>query len=280
MIPEPRIESDYTPRQIEAAKRVLVDVGQVLASFRDCFVLIGGWVPDLLIEEPEEPHVGSIDVDLAIDARRLKADRYAEMLKLLIDTRRYRQGPKPFQLATEVDLGDSEQPVVVEVDFLAPAEARLQKSRPKRLPGFRVQQADCSTACRKPVEIEVEGQMVQGARNKLRVRVASLPDLLVLKAFAIEGRDKPKDAYDFCYTLDYYPGGMEGAAAVWKDRSGDKDVSKALAILKEKFQTVDSFGPRQVVEFHGSGDNDERKRQARRAFELVQRFMQLVEGSA
>ena len=63
-----------------------MDVGQVLASFRDCFVLIGGWVPDLLIEEPEEPHIGSLDVNLAIDARRLNAGRYAEMLKLLIDT--------------------------------------------------------------------------------------------------------------------------------------------------------------------------------------------------
>jgi hypothetical protein len=25
---------------------VLVDVGQVLASFADCFVVVGGWTPD------------------------------------------------------------------------------------------------------------------------------------------------------------------------------------------------------------------------------------------
>jgi hypothetical protein len=35
MSPEPRHEGDYGTRQVEAARRVLVDVGQVLASFGD-----------------------------------------------------------------------------------------------------------------------------------------------------------------------------------------------------------------------------------------------------
>lgn len=67
MNPEPRQRNDYSPRQVEAAHRVLVDIGQVLASFRDCLVLIGGWVPELLLAQADEPHIGSIDVDLAIE---------------------------------------------------------------------------------------------------------------------------------------------------------------------------------------------------------------------
>ena len=51
MNPEPRQRDDYSPRQIEAARRVLVDVGQVLASFSDCVVVVGGWVPDLLLTD-------------------------------------------------------------------------------------------------------------------------------------------------------------------------------------------------------------------------------------
>lgn len=46
---EPRYESDYTRRQVDAAHRVLIDLGQVLASFKDCMVVVGGWIPDLLI---------------------------------------------------------------------------------------------------------------------------------------------------------------------------------------------------------------------------------------
>jgi len=78
---EPRHHAEYESRQ-EAARRVLVDIGQVLASFRDCLVVVGGWVPDLLISEAEEPQVGSMDVDLALDAEKLNDGRYAELLKL------------------------------------------------------------------------------------------------------------------------------------------------------------------------------------------------------
>ena len=50
---EPRQREDYSDRQIEAAHRVLVDLGQVLKSFEDCLVVVGGWVPDLLMEKAE-----------------------------------------------------------------------------------------------------------------------------------------------------------------------------------------------------------------------------------
>lgn len=89
MNPEPRHEGDYTDRQIKAARRVLVDVGQVLASFGDAIVVVGGSVPNLLLPAAEQEHIGSIDVDLALDAAKLGDGRYAELLKLLLDTRRY-----------------------------------------------------------------------------------------------------------------------------------------------------------------------------------------------
>lgn len=63
MTAEPRSEADYSLRQTEAARRVLVDAGQVLASFADCLVVVGGWTPDLLLSDAAEPHVGSIDAD-------------------------------------------------------------------------------------------------------------------------------------------------------------------------------------------------------------------------
>lgn len=53
---EPRQRGDYSTRQIEAARRVLVDLGQVLKQFEDCLVLVGGWIPDLLMPESAEPH--------------------------------------------------------------------------------------------------------------------------------------------------------------------------------------------------------------------------------
>jgi hypothetical protein len=71
MNPEPRRRDDYSNRQVRAARRVLVDLGQVLAAFVDCLVVVGGWTPDLLLPDADEPHVGSIDVDLALQAYEL-----------------------------------------------------------------------------------------------------------------------------------------------------------------------------------------------------------------
>jgi hypothetical protein len=174
---DPRHESEYDYRQTEAANRVLVDLWQVLASFQDCLVVVGGWVPDLLLSGAEEPHVGSIDVDLALDALKLQDGRYAELIDLLLRTRRYRQGAKTFQLLSDVDLGDGSRPVEVAVEFLTPKGIRFKKNRPQLLAGFRVLEAEgCGTAFRDPVSVELEGRTIRGAMNKVSLRVASLQD--------------------------------------------------------------------------------------------------------
>ena|SRR6266702_6855499 len=70
---------------------------------------------------------------LALDAGKLAGGRYAEFLKLLLDTRRYEKGENDFQLMADVNLEDGEPP-----SFLAPSEVKLQKNRPKLIEGFRV----------------------------------------------------------------------------------------------------------------------------------------------
>lgn len=276
MSPEPRQSVDYSARQVEAARRVLVDVGQVLAQFGDCLVIVGGWVPDLLLIDAEEPHIGSVDVDIALDATKLNQGRYADILKLLLGTKRYRRGPKEFQLVVAVDLEDGEVPVEVEVEFLASKDVRLKKHRPKLLEGFRVLQADaCGVAFHAPVEVPLTGKTVRGALNTVRLRVASIADFLVMKAHAIGGRDKPKDTYDLCYCLENSPDGIEKLVVDWRSRSDEEDVAKAIGILREKFTSVDAFGPQQLVEFHDAVDPDARRMQARRAYELVQKLLSL-----
>lgn len=277
MNPEPRHEGDYTDRQVEAARRVLVDIGQVLASFRDAIVVIGGWVPDLLLPTAEPEHVGSIDVDLALDAAKLGDGRYAELLKLLLDTGRYEKGDKDFQLVTTVDLRDGEVAVRVEVEFLAPADVKLTKNHPKLVEGFRVLQFPaCAAAFGHPESIELEGLMISGAPNTVRLRVASIPDFIIMKAHAMEGRDKPKDVYDLCYCLDEHADAISVVAADWRSRRKDSLVSGAIDILREKFETVDHYGPQQLAVFHDSTDDDERAMHARRAFELVQKLLSLL----
>jgi hypothetical protein len=278
MSPEPRHEGDYGTRQVEAARRVLVDVGQVLASFGDAIVVVGGWVPDLLLPDAMPAHIGSIDVDLALDAAKMADGRYAELLKLLLDTGRYGRGTNDFQLVTTVDLGDAEQPVTVDVEFLAPDDVVLKKNHPKLVEGFRTLRFPAfAAAFTNPVSIDVSGPMISGARNTVHLQVASLPDFLVMKAHAIGGRDKPKDVYDICYCLDEFPNAMANVGADWRARSSDPLVAAAIGILREKFQSVDHYGPQQLAVFHSSGRADEGAMHARRAYELVQRLLSLLD---
>jgi hypothetical protein len=274
---EPRQWDDYSARQVEAARRVLVDVGQVLAAFMDCMVVIGGWTPDLLLPQADEPHIGSIDVDIALDAAKLTAGRYAELLNLLLNTKRYLRGEKDFQLVVDVDLKDGGDPVRVDVEFLAPREVKLKKNKPKFITDFRVLQADgCAAAFHAPVELKLPGLNVRGAKNTVKLRVASLADFLVMKAIAIGGRDKPKDTYDLCYCLEQTPGGIELLASDWRLRTSDKDVARAIEILREKFDGVESYGPQQLVEFYSALDAETQAMQARRGYELVQKFLSLI----
>jgi hypothetical protein len=143
--------------------------------------------------------------------------------------------------------------------------------------GFRVLQTEgCSEAFRAPVEQTLSGRNVRGAENTVRLRVASLPDFLVLKALAIGGRDKPKDCYDLCYALGNLPDGLESIARSWRERQGEKNLARAVEILREKFMSVSSFGPQQVVEFYSAREKGEQEEQARRAYELVQRLLSLL----
>ena len=274
---EPRIEGEYTLRQVEAARRVLLDVHQVLRSFADAIVVVGDWVPDLLIEAPTTAHIGSIDVDLALDAAKLGDGRYAELLKLLLDTGRYETGERNFQLVTMITIDDGE-PIRVDVEFLAPMDVDLQRNRPKLVEGFRVLQfPECVVAFTGPEDVTLTGTMVSGAKNTVHIRVASLPDFLLMKAHAIEKRDKPKDVYDFCYCLDEAPNAYAVVSASWRERREDPIVADAIGFPTEKFQSVDHHGPQQLAVFHANVGPEEKDIWARRAYESVQELLKRLD---
>ena len=66
-VKEPMSANDYDDRTTAAVKSVLLEIGQILGSFQGKFAVVGGAVPWLLPNESEMPHIGTIDVDLALD---------------------------------------------------------------------------------------------------------------------------------------------------------------------------------------------------------------------
>ena len=99
-----------------------------------------------------------------------------------------------------------------------------------------------------------------------------------MKSYALDRRDKPKDAYDICYCLDEASEGIDSLADKWRQRIDNPLVKEAIAILTEKFASADDYGPQQVVELHYSVDPEERAQQANKAYFLVQEFLDKVQG--
>src|SRR3954447_21345308 len=81
---EPQSAADYDDRSTAAVKAVLLEIGQILGSFSGKFVVIGGVVPSLLLDNPQMPHVGTLDVDLNLDAEALGDGEYQRLVDALL----------------------------------------------------------------------------------------------------------------------------------------------------------------------------------------------------
>jgi hypothetical protein len=163
---DPQRADDYDDRGARAANNVLVELGQVLGTYREAFVIIGGLVPGLHI--PGRGHVGSLDVDIQLDTNKLADHGYADLLESL-DAAGYEHGTdelKPFQLRRVVDLHDDGPPVAVIVDVLMPKGAKTKKNKPKFVEGFRALEADGGeVALRHNIKLKISGTMPDGRRN-------------------------------------------------------------------------------------------------------------------
>ena len=109
-------QRDYSTALVSATKSVLLELIRLLREYRDEIVVVGGWVPELILPATPLKHVGSIDVDLALDHRKLQEAGYATIQKLLL-SRGYEQGSQPFIFFRTVEVGG--KPIKVQVDFLA-----------------------------------------------------------------------------------------------------------------------------------------------------------------
>lgn len=267
---DPQSANDYDDRTTQAAKSVLVEIGQILGSFRGKFAIIGGSVPWLLLESEDMPHVGTLDVDLSLDAEALGDGEYATLVAaLMAQGYNQREGFRRFQLVRTVPAQDGGQPIDIVVDFLMPRDAEIVKNSPPLVADFAVQKADgADLALRFHQLVAVEAMMPNGGHNRVELAVCSIPALLAMKGHALNGRLKQKDAYDVYYCIRNYPGGIPALAADCQPLLKHQNAVDGYTFINAKFETPESFGPtcvRQFVEesqILGDRDPDQWQRDA------------------
>ncbi len=247
----PTSANQYDDRGAQAVYAVLLEMGQVLGAYRDKFVVIGGSVPWLLLPDADPRHIGTLDVDLSLDAAALQDDKYVGLVQALEAAGYERAAPdmRVFQLRRTVNL-DGLVPVAVIVDLLMPSEAQIHRRKPPLLANFAVQKADgAGVAMTSHVLHRLDGTMPDGRPNTVDLRVASLPAFLVMKGYAANGRDKHKDCYDIYFTVRQAAGGPLALAEACRPLLTDPVALRGYQHIAQKFEREDGFGPVTVRRF-------------------------------
>jgi hypothetical protein len=248
---DPQSANEYDDRTTAAVKAVLVEIGQILGSFKGKFVVVGGAVPWLLLDNFEMPHVGTIDVDLGLDAEALADGEYVRLVDALM-THGYGQNKKlkKFQLVRRIEATDEGDPIDIVVDFLMPRDAVIDRNKPPIIEDFAVQRADgTDLAMRFNQMVAVRGAMPNGGTNQVEIAVCSIPALLAMKGYAVHNRLKQKDAYDIYYCIRNYPEGIDALAKDCLPLLNLPSGATGYGFINEKFDLIDGFGPTCVKNF-------------------------------
>ncbi len=248
---EPQHADDYDDRTTMAVKAVLVEMGQILGAYQGKFAVIGGAVPWLLLNNTEMPHVGTLDIDIGLHAEALGDGEYADLVQSLLG---HGYGQRPghprFQLVRTVTAAGGGPDIDVVVDFLMPRDAEITKNASPLIENFAVQRADGADLATRFYElVAIEGPMPDGGTNVVEVAVCSIPALLAMKGYAINGRLKQKDAYDIYYCIRNFPSGVAALAAACKPLLEQASGATGFKFIEGKFASFDSFGPTSVRHF-------------------------------
>ena len=96
--------------------------------------------------------------------------------------------------------------------------------------------------------------MPGGTINRVMIAVASIPALLAMKGFALDGRYKQKDVYDVYYCVRNFPGGPDALAEACRPLLKDEEAVAGYEHVNSKFESRESLGPSSVRRFVEESD--------------------------
>lgn len=260
---------DYPELAVRAAESVLLELVRILGEYLDHIVVIGGMVPKYLAPSAEERHIGSIDVDLALDHRGFDEPGYQTLHKLL-DKHGYNKDANHPYIYRRIVIIDGDE-IIVQVDLLSGEYGGTGRSRrTQKIQDIRPRKArGADMAFDDPVHVKIVGELPGGAKDTATIRIAGIVPFIVMKTMAMRDRLKQKDPYDIYYCLKYFPGGIEEVAEAFNLLRRNKLVGETLGILTEKFASPEHVGPVHITEFLQITDPNETEFTKRDACERV-----------
>lgn len=276
-----RLAADYTADLTDTSKSALLELALVLKRYWNGFVLVGGWAPYFILEKHKKPenefsHVGSIDIDLAIDPAQVPEEEYASIVEL-IEKRGYKQRKDRLGNPVPFSFEKSFKKATISADFLTPAYPQ-KKTRHRKIQ--RDLQArtlyGAEAALKHNFETTLSGKLPENGQATASVKVADAVACIALKALALGDRYKEKDAYDIYSVLAYYENGPDDVARQFKPCLGEPVIREALEKLRVQFEKKTSYGVQWALTFM-TPTEAEKERLETDIFMTANRFIQDVE---
>lgn len=256
--------SEYDKKSLELIQQACLYVATKLGDLLDDLVVVGGLVPSLLIpesslEDEEEAHVGTMDLDLGLALAVLNTKRYKDL------TERFRRaGFRP-------DVNEAgntilqrwqytqEAGIKITIDFLVPASLPTDKGGSLRHiePDFAaIITPGLELAFEDRQKVTLKGQTIIGDHAQRDIWVCGPAAFIVLKSLAFDQRGEDKDAYDLYYVVRNYGRGVEDVFRYFEPLLDKEPTRKALDILRRDFSEPISIGPSRVAHFITKSSND------------------------
>ena len=184
-------KSQYGEREVNACKAVLLELVHLLGEIKDEMVIIGGWTPTFILPRSDDPHVGSLDIDVALDFSKIPDDTYQTILKAFLKRGYIQDKEQPFRFFRKVKI-EGADPINVEVDLMAGEYGgtgkghRMQKVQDVRARKVR----GCDLAFDTSITVTLEGDLPEGEKDKVSFKVAGIVPFLVMKGMAMYERMK------------------------------------------------------------------------------------------
>lgn len=253
MTTDPR--AAYTAESTDLSLRALGTVAAALGAYLGEIVVVGGMVPYLLVDQAraDDRHAGTTDLDLALSITLVSSGSYKNLPRLLKDA-----GFKP-----EPSLWRWRHPSGAAIDLLIKTDKTTKGANktkwlvPDELTALANEFVLLAERAPRAFSVRSGTDLRGGQCREVTVRVCAPAPFMALKAYALQNREKPKDAYDLYYMMRHYGPGLgvlarEYAAILNRGPLAERKLAeRGLSWLRQHYEELSSPGPAELVRFMG-----------------------------
>lgn len=277
-----RTQLSFNDDIAQASLSHVLEIMKALQSYKEGLAVVGGWAPYFLLRQFQKDgnsfqHVGSIDIDIAVNPEVINETQYARLEELL-----HGRGYEPhsvieYSYHKKVKTNGGREVDIV-IDFLAPESGGTSRShRNQRVQNdFLARKAKgADLAFEHRFSFTLSGELPNGADASVDFYVADIVAMIAMKSYVLGQRYKEKDAYDIFSLVLHYKEGAESVAAEVKPFIDKPPLPEGIENLKRQFATQNSEGPAAVADFFQDTD-DQREQRMQQAYLQIQRLIELL----